>query len=92
MFKKQGCEVRKTKNRKLIATDSRTSSNLYTLLEFLEGMCFMGQEEENWLWHKRLGHISFDNLIRISSKQAVRDISIIKKPTNNMCTSCQKEK
>lgn len=52
----------------------------------------MGQVEKNWLWHRNLGHISFNNLVKISSKNAVRDIPKIKKPKNGICDSCQKGK
>jgi len=28
--------------------------------------------EDSWLWHRRLGHVSFDHLSRINSKESVK--------------------
>jgi len=81
IFKKYGCEIRRTNSGKLVAVGTRTSKNLYTLIETSNGSCLLGKEDEDWLWHKRLGHISFNNLVKICSKGAIRDIPSIKKTT-----------
>ena len=39
---------------------------------------FLTLKEDSWLWHKRHGHISFDHLADISSKNAVRGILKLK--------------
>lgn len=52
----------------------------------------MGEIEENWLWHKHLGHINFDNLVRISKNQNVRGLPILIKPFNLVCKECLKGK
>ena len=36
-----------------------------------------------------MGHVHFGNLIKISKKQVVIEMSKIKKPINNMCEPCQ---
>ena len=36
--------------------------------------CCLGKEDESWFWHKRMGHIHFGNLIKISKKQAIREM------------------
>ena len=51
--------------------------------------CHLSTLEESWLWHKRLGHLSFDHIIRLSKKKAVRDMPEIKRPSNTICKSCQ---
>lgn len=51
----------------------------------------MSQVEENWLWHKRLGHLNFDNLVRISKNKKVRGLPQITKPAN-ICEECIKGK
>jgi hypothetical protein len=48
----------------------------------------MGQIDEIWLWHKRMGHIKFDNLVKINNKQAVRYMPKIDKPSNTLCKQC----
>ena len=45
----------------------------------------------NWLWHKRLGHLNFDNLARISKNKKVRGLPQISKPVN-ICEKCVKRK
>ena len=32
--------------------------------------CILAKENEIFLWHKRMGHINFDNLVKISKKEA----------------------
>ena len=34
--------------------------------------CLNAFDETSWLWHRRLGHASFDHLSRINSKESVR--------------------
>ena len=45
--------------------------------------------DNSWLWHRRLGHINFDNLVKISKLGAVRNLPKITKPTNSICKHCQ---
>ena len=44
--------------------------------------------DEGWLCHRRLGHLNFDNLVKIS-KEAIRDLPKIVKPLNSVCKHCQ---
>lgn len=44
---------------------------------------------ESWLWHMRLGHLNFDNIIKLNNKREVRDIPTIKKPRNTIYKLCQ---
>ena len=32
----------------------------------------MGQIDESWLWNIRMGHMRFDNIVKVSKKKAVR--------------------
>ena len=41
--------------------------------------------DESWLWHIRLGHLSFDNLAKISTKEAVIGPPKIVVPLNYVC-------
>jgi len=45
--------------------------------------------DDSWLWHRRLGHINFDNLVKISKLGAVRNLPKIIKPSNPICKHCQ---
>lgn len=49
----------------------------------------MGQIDESWLWNKRMGHIIFDNLVKVRKKKLVRDIPKIIKPLDLIFKQCQ---
>ena len=49
----------------------------------------MNLVDESWLWHRRLGHINFDNIVKVSNLGAVRNLTKITKPSNPMCRHCQ---
>jgi hypothetical protein len=53
---------------------------------------FLGKEDESWLWHRRMGHIHFDNLFKVNKREAVREMPQITKPTNTLCKHCQQGK
>ena len=36
--------------------------------------CLNAFNEDSWLWHRRLGHVCFDHLSRINSKELVKGI------------------
>jgi hypothetical protein len=91
-FDSQKYEIRKEGSGKLIATATRTSSNIYVLSEIGNEKCCLGKEDEGWLWHKIMGHIHFDNLVKVSKREAIREIPHIKKPTNTLCKHCQQGK
>jgi hypothetical protein len=73
----------------LIATIARTSSNIYVLSEIEIEKCCLGKEDESWLWHKIMGHIHFDKLVKVIKKEEVREMPQITKPTNTLCKHCQ---
>jgi hypothetical protein len=45
----------------------------------------MGKIDDRWLWHRRMGHINFDNLVKINTKQAMQYMPKIAKPSNTLC-------
>jgi hypothetical protein len=58
----------------LVATAIRTSRNIYVLSEIGNEKCCLAKEDEVWLWPKRMGHINFDNLVKVNNKEAVKEI------------------
>jgi transposase InsO family protein len=91
-FDSQKCEIRKEGSGKLVATTARTSSNIYVLSEIGNEKCCLGKEDEIWLWHRRMGHMHFDHLVKVSKREAVREMPQIMKPTNTVCKHCQQGK
>jgi len=51
--------------------------------------CLSAINEDSWLWHKRLGHASFDHLSRIGSKGVVKGIPNVKFIKDMICDACQ---
>lgn len=95
-FSSYECYIKKESG-KIIARGFRTSGNLYNLSDSTSqgkstGMCLMSHIDENWLWHKRFGHVNFDNIVRISKHKNVRGLPLISKPTNTVCSECIKGK
>jgi hypothetical protein len=91
-FDSQKCEIREEGSRKLIATAVRTSSNIYVLSEIGNKKCCLGKEDESWIWHRRMGHIHFDNLLKVNKREAVREMPQNTKPINTLCKNCQQGK
>jgi hypothetical protein len=74
---------------KLLGTAPRTLENVYILNVKLKEDCHINSVDESWLWHIRLGHINFDNLVKVNNLGAVRNLPKIIKPSNAMCRHCQ---
>jgi hypothetical protein len=45
--------------------------------------------DERWMWHKRIGHLIFYNMIKDNIKEAVKDMQNIIKPSEPICKHCQ---
>ena len=86
LFNSKKCEIKKGKFGKIVATTSRAPNDIYVLDETPKG-CFLAKEDESWLWHKQMGHINFDNLVKINKKEAVGEMPKISKPSNTICES-----
>jgi transposase InsO family protein len=91
-FNPQKCEIIREGSRKLVGTTTRTSNNIYVLSEIGNEKCCLGKQDESWLWHKIMGHMHFDNLVKVSKRETVREIPQITKPTNILCKHCQQGK
>ena len=44
----------------------------------------MSMIDESWILHRRMGHLNFDNIVKVSKKGAVRNLSKIIKPPNRV--------
>ena len=47
------------------------------------------KNDESWLWHRRLGHLKFDHLIKLKNLEAVKDLPRISKTQDSVCKPCQ---
>ena len=67
---------------------TRTPKTLY-ILKGGQQQCYLSKNDENWLWHRRLGHLSFSQIRKACRFQVVRDLPDINIPENTICKSCQ---
>lgn len=72
---------------KLIGTYTRSRGNVFQLSP-TEMIFLVAKMDNNWLWLIRFCHINFDNIVKVSSTFAVRDLPKITKPTNVVCKEC----
>jgi hypothetical protein len=89
IFDSQKCDIRREDTRKLVGIVPITPKNVYILDVKLNEECHMNITDEIFLWHRRLGHINFENLVKFSNLGAARNLPKIIKPSNTMCRHCQ---
>jgi len=63
---------------------TRTPNNLY-ILKGGQQQCYLSKNDENWLWHRRLGHLSFSQIRKACRLKAVRYLPNISIPENTIC-------
>jgi hypothetical protein len=89
IFSSKYCGIRKEGTNIVVAMAARTPNNIYIFLnDNGKENCCLRKEDESWLWHKRVGHRNFHNLIKISKKEVVGEMSEITKPANAVCKKC----
>jgi hypothetical protein len=87
-FTTKNCKIKTLITRDLIAKGVRTKNNVYVLKEDKE-KCYLRKIDEIWLWHKRLGHLNFDHIVKLNNEGVVKYLPRISKPNNSVCESCQ---
>jgi transposase InsO family protein len=75
--------------RKLVGIVPRTPENVYILDAKLNEECHINSIDESWLWHRRVGHINLNNILKVNNLGAVRNLPNIIKRSNAMCRHCQ---
>jgi hypothetical protein len=65
-FDSQKCEIISQKYGRLVSIGLMIPNNKYVLDEVKGEKCFMVHIDRRWLWHRRMGHIKFDNLEKIN--------------------------
>ena len=88
IFQSNGCIVRELDTREIVIKGIRTPYNLY-ILKGGQQQCYLSKNDEHWLWHKRLGHLSYPQIRKACKYQVVRHLLDIRIPDNTICKSCQ---
>jgi hypothetical protein len=88
VFTSKDCKVKSVTSGQVVAKAIRTENNVYVLKENREES-HLRRHDERWLWHRILGDINFNHLIKLKNLEAVKDLSRISKPQDSMCKPCQ---
>jgi hypothetical protein len=88
VFTSKDCRIKTVDSGQLVAKGIRTENNVYVLKEE-EEECNLIKYDESWLWHRRLGHLNFDHIIKLRNNGEVKDLLKISKPYESICKSCQ---
>jgi len=73
VFTSKDYKINSVNSGQVVAKGIRTKNNLYVLKEDREE-CHLRKHDESLLWHKRLGHLNFDHLIKLKNLEAVKDL------------------
>jgi len=88
IFQSNGCIVCELDTGETMIKGIRTPNNLY-ILKGGKQQCYLSKNDEHWLWHKRLQHLSFSQIRKACKYHAVHDLPDIRIPDNTICKSCQ---
>ena len=93
-FDNNGCFLYLNKDNSLVYTGKRKKNVYYLYVDqFKSGeLCLSAMTEQSWLWHRRLGHVSFDSIKKIISQNLVRGLPINSLESNGVCDACMKGK
>ena len=72
----------------LVGSGKQTKGSLF-YLDLNKSSCLISHIEERWLWHKRLCHVNFDNLVKIRKHKRVRGIPSLRKLDMGLRKNCQ---
>ena len=61
VFRSNGCVIRELDTGETVIKGIRTPNNLY-ILKGGKQQCYLSKNYEHWLWHRRLGHLSFPQI------------------------------
>ena len=86
IFHSNNCEIIRKYLGKHVGTVVRTPRNVYILEN--EEQCYMSQIDEIFLWHRRMGHLNFENIVKNSQKGVVINLPNIIKPPNHVYRHC----
>jgi hypothetical protein len=84
VFTSKDFKIKSVNSGQVVAKGIRTYNNVYVIKEDREE-CHRRKHDEIWLWHRRLGHLNFDHLIKLKNLEAVKDIPRTSKPQDSMC-------
>jgi hypothetical protein len=87
-FSKEECSIFDAQGKWLMGGD-RTSDNCYGISPTMQTKCHKTSVDIRELWHQRLGHLNYHDLIKIAKKEVVSDLPKINYLEKGKCGPCQ---
>jgi hypothetical protein len=90
-FSKKECNFFDSSGKWLMG-EERTADNCYGLPSLTADpqiLCNKATIDDSELWHQRLGHLNFTDMLKITSKDIVKDLAKMEKTGKGICGSCQ---
>jgi hypothetical protein len=84
-FSKRECNIFDCSGKWLMGGE-RTADNCYGLPQIF---CNKATIDDSELWHQRLGHLNFTDMLKILSKEIVKDLTKMENTGKGICGSCQ---
>eukprot|EP00253_Pinus_taeda_P011147 PITA_11147 len=81
-------QVRDLDTGEILIKGRRTPNNLY-IFEEGQQQFYLSKDDEHWLWHRTLGHLSFSQIRKACKYLAVHGLPDIKIRDKAICKSCQ---
>lgn len=96
LFRRTHCNIFNEKGD--IVLKGQRTRNVYTInmnkAFSKDALCFFSKAaaELNWLWHKRLSHLNFKNINKLSKKSLVKGLPQMTYQRDKKCSACEKGK
>ncbi|KAM5570153.1 hypothetical protein ABKV19_017253, partial [Rosa sericea] len=92
-FNKQRCVILNKKGEGIMG-GKRSFDNCYHIqanesVNMQECLSVRSTEETFELWHRRLGHVNYQDLLKLSTKQCVRGLPALSGKTDKLCEECK---
>src|SRR3954468_19123063 len=95
IFNQKSCKAVSQKDGSILFTGKRKNNVYKTDLQDLKNQkvtSLMSISEEQWVWHRRLGHASLRKISQINKLNLVRGLPNLKYKSDALCEACQKGK
>src|ERR1044072_9262210 len=95
IFNQKSCQVVSQKDGSILFNGTR-KNNIYKIsMSYLvkqNAKCLLSVNEEQWVWHRKLGHVSLRRISQLNKLELVRGLPNLKFTSEALCEACQKGK
>src|ERR1044072_7547557 len=95
LFNQKSCKVVCQKDGSILFNGTR-KNNIYKIsisdLVKQNAKCLLSVNEEQWVWHRKLGHVSLRMISQLNKLELVRGLTNLKFTSEALCEACQNGK